>query len=161
MIDLLRTRRSVRKFTEQAVEPELLELLKEAVRVRQVQRIRMPASLFSLMIMSLLKSSLIADLPEPQHLTLRHLLLSCYPMKARRVHGPRIAPSHPSCCNLPPTLLTLEVVGCKFVAVIIPKKKQAKLTYEKRLTFLNILEYLISSRSVILRESMKESISAI
>jgi nitroreductase len=31
MIDLLRTRRSVRKFTEQAVEPELLELLKEAV----------------------------------------------------------------------------------------------------------------------------------
>ena len=31
MIDLLRTRRSVRKFTEQAFEPELLELLEEAV----------------------------------------------------------------------------------------------------------------------------------
>lgn len=31
MIDLLRTRRSVRKFTEQPVESEKLELLKEAV----------------------------------------------------------------------------------------------------------------------------------
>lgn len=31
MIDLLRTRRSVRKFTEQAIEPEMLEILKEAI----------------------------------------------------------------------------------------------------------------------------------
>jgi Nitroreductase len=31
MIDLLRTRRSVRKFTEQAIEPEKLEMLKEAI----------------------------------------------------------------------------------------------------------------------------------
>jgi len=31
IIDLLRTRRSVRKFTEQAIEPEKLDLLKEAI----------------------------------------------------------------------------------------------------------------------------------
>jgi len=31
MIDLLRTRRSVRKFTEQSIEPEKLEILKEAI----------------------------------------------------------------------------------------------------------------------------------
>ena len=31
MIDLLRTRRSVRKFTEQAIESEKLEILKEAI----------------------------------------------------------------------------------------------------------------------------------
>lgn len=31
MIDLLRTRRSVRKFTEQTIEPEKIELLKEAI----------------------------------------------------------------------------------------------------------------------------------
>jgi nitroreductase len=31
MIDLLRTRRSVRKYTKQAVKPELLDLLKETV----------------------------------------------------------------------------------------------------------------------------------
>ena len=31
MIDLLRTRRSVRKFTEQPIEPEKLEILKEAI----------------------------------------------------------------------------------------------------------------------------------
>ena len=31
MIDLLRTRRSVRKFTEQPIEPEKIELLKEAI----------------------------------------------------------------------------------------------------------------------------------
>jgi len=31
MIDLLRTRRSIRKFTEQTIEPEKLEILKEAI----------------------------------------------------------------------------------------------------------------------------------
>ena len=31
MIDLLRTRRSIRKFTEQPIEPEKLEILKEAI----------------------------------------------------------------------------------------------------------------------------------
>jgi len=31
MIDLLRTRRSVRKFTKQTIEPEKLEILKEAI----------------------------------------------------------------------------------------------------------------------------------
>ena len=31
MIDLLRTRRSIRKFTEQSIEPEKLEILKEAI----------------------------------------------------------------------------------------------------------------------------------
>jgi nitroreductase len=31
MIDLLRTRRSVRKFTEQPIEPEKLQILKEAI----------------------------------------------------------------------------------------------------------------------------------
>ncbi len=31
MIELLRTRRSIRKFTEQAIEPEKIELIKEAV----------------------------------------------------------------------------------------------------------------------------------
>lgn len=31
MIDLLRTRRSIRKFTEQAIEPEKIELIKEAI----------------------------------------------------------------------------------------------------------------------------------
>jgi nitroreductase len=31
MIDLLRTRRSIRKFTEQTIEPEKLEFLKEAI----------------------------------------------------------------------------------------------------------------------------------
>lgn len=37
MIDLLRTRRSVRKFTEQPIEPEKIEILKEAI-------LRAPAS---------------------------------------------------------------------------------------------------------------------
>lgn len=37
MIDLLRTRRSIRKFTEQPIEPEKLEILKEAI-------VRAPAS---------------------------------------------------------------------------------------------------------------------
>jgi len=31
MIDLLRTRRSIRKFTEQTIEPEKLEILREAI----------------------------------------------------------------------------------------------------------------------------------
>jgi len=31
MIDLLRTRRSIRKFTEQPIEPEKLDILKEAI----------------------------------------------------------------------------------------------------------------------------------
>ncbi len=31
MIDLLRTRRSIRKFTDQPIEPEKLEILKEAI----------------------------------------------------------------------------------------------------------------------------------
>ncbi len=31
MIDLLHTRRSIRKFTEQAIEPEKLDILKEAI----------------------------------------------------------------------------------------------------------------------------------
>jgi nitroreductase len=31
MIDLLRTRRSIRKFTDQSIEPEKLEILKEAI----------------------------------------------------------------------------------------------------------------------------------